>query len=690
MYIRNITLRNWKAYRSASFEFPKPGKKKNVVLIGAKNGYGKTSLLEAVLLCLYGRDAIGLVPRLYPGGGDQEKAAQSYDEFLERALHVQAVQFGQTSASVEITLHEDDDVLRICRNWQFSGSGKHRRGEEEVRIYRGKDSNLEHPPRTEDRDDFYRSYVSQNVLPASLAQFFFFDGEQVQRLAKRDMSAQVKFGIEGILGVPVLRSLQDDLKTYAMDRKRSARDSEEDKLDALRHEVQSTELKLRKNEEEVAALEPRLGQIRAQRDELYKQISNLTGGSTDTLKEIYDHRAQDMRERDKLRDRLLQLLREDLALALAGRSLRLSLYKQLNAEEERAQWESSKAQNQDKLEQFLHTIEEGTQGPEISPPLLSEQRRALKERLKAAWESLWHPPPASCATEIRHNYLGPADRALCQRRLEKVDTLALGELEELLGQLAEIERAIRKAESRISQLRGVEDRVKQLADQMDELNKQEREQDNRIRELGRDIEAHKATLGRLRPTLSLALEQSRKAQPQLAKARMAEQIAGLIDTVIEDAYPRHVSQLSTSMTEAYRALAHKQQVKAIEINPELEVRLLSEKGRDLRMIDTSAGEDQIFALALIAAVASVVQQSLPIIMDTPLARLDTQHRQNVLDYFTDRAGEQVILLSQPDEVHGRYYEMLKPRLCARYLIEHEELPDGAGLNRIQANRYFED
>ena len=61
----------------------------------------------------------------------------------------------------------------------------------------------------------------------------------------------------------------------------------------------------------------------------------------------------------------------------------------------------------------------------------------------------------------------------------------------------------------------------------------------------------------------------------------------------------------------------------------------------------------------------------------------------MLDYFTDRAGEQVILLSQPTEVHGQYLDKIRSRLSARFLIEHEELGDGLGLNRVRPDCYFE-
>lgn len=54
MWIQKIELSNFKAYQNQVFEFPMPENGKNLVLIGGMNGHGKTTLLEAIYLCLYG------------------------------------------------------------------------------------------------------------------------------------------------------------------------------------------------------------------------------------------------------------------------------------------------------------------------------------------------------------------------------------------------------------------------------------------------------------------------------------------------------------------------------------------------------------------------------------------------------------------------------------------------------------
>src|SRR5438552_13900170 len=111
MLLRSIRLRDWKAYANAIFEFPVPTRSKNVVLIGAKNGFGKTSLLEALILGLYGRDGMPVLARaVADSSGDTDR---SYDEFLQRALHAQALDQGRNSITIEIVLEEGRERFKI-------------------------------------------------------------------------------------------------------------------------------------------------------------------------------------------------------------------------------------------------------------------------------------------------------------------------------------------------------------------------------------------------------------------------------------------------------------------------------------------------------------------------------------------------------------------------------------------------
>jgi len=689
MFIRTIQLRNWKAYEDAIFEFPKPGDHKNVVLIGAKNGFGKTSLLEAVLLCLYGKVAMGLLPRLSIDLASEDKRPVSYDDFMERALHAQAARHGKRSASVALLFQDEQsgEATHIFREWHFTGSGKHRRGEEQIRISQGAaDEPLEHifVPRNEEVIEYFSAYIAQNILPPSLAPFFFFDGEQVQRLAQRGLSAQIKEGIEGILGVGVVKELQKDLRSYAVSHKSNIRGMADEKLRQIQAEVRLIESRIESSEEKLSQLTLELDPVRQRRDELVEALKR-SGEDAANVDSKYRPLNEAQRERDRLQERLEGFLCSDLALALVGEPLRNNLALRITAEEEQSRQEAARQQSDDKLARLLEALT----NPPIEPPLTEQQVQSVSERLRSGWQFLWQPRPASSQAEYWHPYLSSPDRQAVQQRLHRIEQLAFGDLETILARLNTLDSSIQDHQRDISEWKDRGDRAKQMTSEIFQLSAQEKAIELQVQSLQRELTADKGLLAQKRPALLKELEAKQRNRPELLKVGIAEKIIAVLEKTLADAYPLNINSLSDWMTEAYQALAHKKQVRRIRIDEALNVQLIGESGHDLRNIDTSAGENQIFALSLIAAIGQVVRFSVPIIMDTPLARLDVEHRLNVLNYFTNRAGYQIILLSQPNEVHGQYLATIRTRLCARFLIEHEELGDGLGLNRVHPDAYFE-
>lgn len=426
MYIKQIRLRDWKAYAEAELVFPAPTKKRNVILVGAWNGYGKTSLLEAIVLGLFGRDGLSVLARAVVSDGENERLTLSYDDFLQRALHARAIDQGRYSMSIEIILDDNGDLVKIQRIWHFTGSGNHRREEEEVRVFIGEDEETLPIPRTEDREDYIRNYVAKAFLPVHLARFFLFDGEQVQALARREMSAQVRIGIEGILGVPVLRQLISDLSAYATERTKNLRSVGDEVIDRLRAEVTEEETRLQELVRELETIQPSISPKKSKRDSLVKEMSSYQGGTYASLRELHERKGKDERERERCRERLASMLREDLALAIAGRDLRQRAVIQLNGEDERTKWENGKSQSAGGLQKLLSAMD--ASAVHVEPALTESQRVRIREQVTEAWEHIWHPPPASCALTVQHDYLGSTDRVLTLARLAKVDGVSLGEL----------------------------------------------------------------------------------------------------------------------------------------------------------------------------------------------------------------------------------------------------------------------
>src|SRR5206468_1340106 len=113
-------------------------------------------------------------------------------------------------------------------------------------------------------------------------------------------------------------------------------------------------------------------------------------------------------------------------------------------------------------------------------------------------------------------------------------------------------------------------------------------------------------------------------------------------------------------------------VHGLTINPRtFEVTLFDIGAQPIPKASLSAGEKQIYALSLLWALAKVSGRALPVIIDTPLGRLDSVHRQYLLERYFPVASHQVIILSTDTEVDRTYFEMLKPYTShSVHLVNH--------------------
>lgn len=205
MWISKLELTCFKSYQHQVFDFPAPDEGRNIVLIGGMNGFGKTSILEALYLCLYGKEAIIHLAR----AGLKTDDKKGYPTFLEGAFNGEAKRDGLDTMMVRVTINRTKTkAIDICRKWFFRSNGNWT-GEEEA-VVREVVRDIPNSPRVDGKNGFHFSELLDEVfVPAHVAPFFFFDGEEVKKLADQSRVEQVKQGLEGLLGVVLLRSLAD-------------------------------------------------------------------------------------------------------------------------------------------------------------------------------------------------------------------------------------------------------------------------------------------------------------------------------------------------------------------------------------------------------------------------------------------------------------------------------------------------
>lgn len=689
MHLKSITLRDWKAFSVAKFDLPSPTRTKNLILIGAQNGYGKTSLFEAVVLGLFGKDGLPLIARAAFADVGAERLTTSYRSFLEKAINRNAIANGRTSCSVTLLFGLDDDEdIEIKRIWNFSDNGTFRSHDEEIQIFEGARRKPIGPSAYsgDDRVEWFRDYVAKTFLPYYLAAFFLFDGEQVSSFAEREMSSQVQNGIEGLLGIPVLRELAGDLRNYARERRKESPAASNGTLAKLEQDRDELGESLREAQSKLDDLAPKVTSMVQERERITRELDSYGTGSQAQFQEQLTSLARYNAEAERVQDQLHNLLAGDVSLALAGRALRDELAEQLRREEIREGWEAGRAQGDRNLERFVDLFASAV--AQIEPALQEGQVSGVRSAINTCWEALWYPPPDGCADSILHIHLTSADRQRVRQKLSDVSELGAPQVLTLLDRVVAAETEAAKIKDSIARLEGVapqleekQDRLRALNNEIDTANKELGALKNQVTGLTAQIEAKNKAIANLGAQMD-------QAQPALRRATRGDKMAALIDEIVQEAVPSQISEIAAAMTAAHRTMAHKKDlVEQVHIDSNCNVQLLNKQGRDVRDMDLSAGEKQIFTQALISAVAQVSGRVFPMLIDTPLGRLDVNHRRGVLQHLIERKG-QVILLSTNTEVVGEYYELVRPHLLKCYVIEHDHL-DGLGSSKPREG-YFEE
>jgi DNA sulfur modification protein DndD len=138
---------------------------------------------------------------------------------------------------------------------------------------------------------------------------------------------------------------------------------------------------------------------------------------------------------------------------------------------------------------------------------------------------------------------------------------------------------------------------------------------------------------------------------------------------------KHKCQLlKCHFVEAFKRLARKEDIiRDATIDAEtFKVILLDSAGREVAKKRLSAGEKQIYSIAMLEALAKTSGRNLPVIIDTPLGRLDSKHRTKLVESYFPVASHQVIVLSTDTEVDSKFYDALSNKISHAFHLSYDE------------------
>ena len=633
MIINRLTMHNFGVYAGTNtFEFTS---EKPIVLIGGMNGRGKTTFLEAILLSLYGANSIAY----------KESDYNSYNQYLRS--YVNNNSWSQSSyVEIEFLLNESsNDTYFVRRKWNALS----RITKEEISVQ---------------QNGVYSEFLTQNwamfvenILPSALSSFYFFDGEKIAELAVAKTDDQMKASIRSMLGMTTLDVLKNDLGRIVKKINRNNKADESNKhLETLREERDQAISELEKIDESISIAIKKVENLQEELEQLHKKYE-LQGGA------VLEQRQSLMQKRAQIQTEIVQ--NAELLVGMAATELPIFLVRDLVSQ---VKLQAEDEHNDFIMQQALEQMDDYLSDFEMQYPESIEASRIFVDYVRKQTEADSSPR----VYEI-------SDHALFQMNDLVENTLQqnVNNTKSLLANKADLKKQLDAVESYLTldinekDLTAIYDQIKakeaDLVEAQVEYNRlqQERSSINSIviiksAEYSRDIEVFLQKL-ELHDDLERMMKYSNIA-------------LRILEAYAVELQRRKTGTLGATITKCYKQLANKKNlIQEIVMNPEtLDMQYLDEKGNEVSKESLSAGEKQLMVIAILWALALCSKKKLPVIIDTPLSRLDSQHRTSIINTYFPNASDQTIILSTDTEIDQNYYEMMKNSVGDEFTLVYSE------------------
>ena len=201
-----------------------------------------------------------------------------------------------------------------------------------------------------------------------------------------------------------------------------------------------------------------------------------------------------------------------------------------------------------------------------------------------------------------------------------------------------------------------------------QLRKQEQDVDQSIRSLTYHLDVAERKLDKLRYTQQLG-------KAHIQRQKRVEDVQSVLAAYTTQLTQAKIATLGDAIAEGFNQLSHKpDRIKRVELDSRtFAVTLYDTYNRALLKEELSAGEKQIYTTALLWALAKTSGKSLPMILDTPLGRLDSGHRQLLIERYFPYASHQVVLLSTDTEVDGSLHSLLEPYVSHTFHLAYQQV-----------------
>jgi len=672
MIFHRITLTNLFSYKGEqTFNLaPTEGQSSRLALIIGRNGFGKTSLLNAVKLLFLGTE------------DKNQRRSMSRSAYVlgdggkwSGILNRQARSEGATSCSVRIEVGPPDHVELVAqRSWTIKGDS-----------FVPNDEVLEVEVDGRPLAGEVAEARLDEFLPRELVPFFFFDGEEIRYLAETSDVRRAE-AMERLLSLSFVNGVENELSGLARDWRREVLPaeiqaqiaSEEAKLTAITTAVEASRVKAADFKEQKHDAEEQADKVQHKMDQLRRG-----GGLADSASLEAEVTASEIRLQ-QMQNSLAYDIATDAPL-IANPSLVAASIGPL------AELVDKKARSADSvIETLFKVLPERlfNEPPQPRDKLSGEQQKFYETKLRKILDGFGISDDGSTGllgdldlTRARHlldqlrgvNSSMKLVREHRARRLREISGLK-AKLDDLKADRREAEFGSSDAAARYAEYETeYADLQQQIGRFSGEIEKgyehahtklaEEAEVKRLIKSLEKQV--HDATKADNRLRIAVALRESFKEYRQVRREAKREEI--------EAALNRRFNTLMSGHS----------LISVIKVDEDFYLSFHDKKGDPVGSGSISHGMRQLAVTALLWALKDVSGRPLPIIVDTPLARIDRENQENLLIHYYPNAAEQVIVLATDSEIDERKYDLVQPQVDRIFVLSN---PDGETTSALEIKR----
>jgi len=645
---KSIEICNFGRYKGPHLFDTKSTPEKNVILVKAQNDRGKTTLFHAIKYALY---------------GDKPDTVRGWINFQSAAE-------GNGEMYVDIKFEHEGKDYRVQRKQKFEQTNRgepiYMSGDEELNIFDENGPMKSIGPAHINKQDWI-----DHILPKDASQFFLFDGEEIQKYIEKP-AENIRVAIEKVLGIKELLNARDDLrdvyvtdfeKEYSQKLRAVTKDKEQQKdLEELQQTIDDCNTVI---EGHTASLNAagELKQKYKKELQTYQSIREIV-----SKRDVAQNTLNKTRSALKDQERELAKRRNDAGLVL--------LYPLLN---------------------IIDKTEE-------NPPTKDQwESYTIQQMLKMKLEKcLCGRPIDKEIKEILHSkilLMKPSKVSELKRFVERtlIDIKPDLRTSSMNNAIAETGNLKHQYDNLVSEIKGYDDQIKENKDIGAVIKEYERKYEEAVKDIDRiesDIERMKSEKQKaearqlsLQKKIETSINDKELTLATLRK-NFCEKVRKAVEKSISMFYEKRKPVLEKHVSMIFRQLTNNPNLYAgLKIGADFEMKVIRFDGTELPTYtySPSAGAAQIVATAMIGGLNKFTTRKAPVVIDTPLGRLDPVHKENLISYYS-QIGEQVIIFYQPSELDEDWIRIFGDSIASEWEIE--SLPASPDLSKIQRIRNF--